>query len=150
MNPPPQTRLVRDISGFFSPYSLTEVGQTASKNYVKMNSNFHNIGVTERRLAHDQNVLAMKFTEITAIEKTLLRKSLFIEFRSFTQSHFQDYMFKLTQIFQHAKLHESYHILFSLLRDTQFCEFSVCFSNPIFTVVTEGTISASVRIICSN
>ena len=143
-DPPTQTRLARDISAFFSPYSLTELGQTASKNYVKMNSNFHNIGVTERRLAHDQNVLAQKFQEITAIEKTLLRKSLFIEFRSFTQSHFQDYMFKLTQIFQHAKLHESYHILFSLLRDTQFCEFSICFSNPIFSVVTEGTISASV------
>ena len=142
--PPPQDRLTRDISGFFSPYSLTELGQTASKNYKKMNQNFHNIGVTERRLSHDQNVLAQKFTEITTIEKTLLRKSLFIEFRSFTQSHFQDYMFKLTQIFQHAKLHESYDILFSLLRDTQFCEFSQCFSNPIFTIVKEGTITASV------
>ena len=31
--PPPQDRLTRDISGFFSPYSLTELGQTASKNY---------------------------------------------------------------------------------------------------------------------
>ena len=140
----PQDRLTRDISGFFSPYSLTELGQTASKNYKKMNRNFHAIGVTERRLSHDQNVLAQKFSEITTVEKTLLRKSLFIEFRSFTQSHFSDYMFKLTQIYQHAKLHETYDILFALLRDTQFCQFSQCFSNPIFTIVKQGTITASV------
>ena len=138
-----QARLIRDISAFFSPYSLSELGQTASKNYVKMNSNFHKIGVEERRLSHDQNILAMKFSEITAVEKTLLRKSLFIEFRSFTQSHYQDFMFKLSQIFQHTKLHESYHILFSLLRDTQFCKLSICYSNPIFSVISAGTISAS-------
>ena len=78
----------RDISGFFSPYSLTEVGNTAAKNYKRMNKNFHQIGVTERRLAHDQNTLTQKFNQITKAEKTLLRKSLFIELRSFTQSHF--------------------------------------------------------------
>ena len=142
--PAPQGRLTRDISGFFSPYSLTEIGQTASKNYKRMNRNFHAIGVTERRLSHDQNVLAQKFSEITVVEKTLLRKSLFIEFRSFTQSHFNDYMFKLTQIYQHAKLHKTYDILFALLRDTQFCQFSECFSNPIFTIIKPSTITASV------
>ena len=62
-----------------------------------MNKNFHQIGVTERRLAHDQNILNQKFNQITKSEKTLLRKSLFIELRSFTQSHFNDFMFKLTQ-----------------------------------------------------
>ena len=50
--PPMPTERIskRDISVFFSPYSLTEVGNTASKNYKKMNKNFHQIGVTERRM----------------------------------------------------------------------------------------------------
>ena len=145
-NPPetlPQPRSIRDISAFFSPYSLSELGQTANKNYIRMNSNFHKIGIEERRLSHDQNILAMKFSEITTVEKSLLRKSLFIEFRAFTQSHYQDFMFKLAQIFQHTQLHENYHILFSLLRDTQFCKLSICYSNPIFSVISSGIISAS-------
>ena len=144
--PPAPTQRIsrRDISGFFPPYSLTEIGNTASKNYKKMNKNFHEIGVTERRLAHDQNILTQKFNAISVSEKTLLRKSLFIELRSFTQSHFNDYMFKLTQIYQHAKLHKTYDILFNLLRETQFCEFSECFSNPIFSILKPSTIRASV------
>ena len=134
----------RDISGFFSPYSLTEVGNTAAKNYKRMNKNFHQIGVTERRLAHDQNTLTQKFNQITKSEKTLLRKSLFIELRSFTQSHFNDFMFKLTQIYTHTKLHRTYDILFGLLRDNEFCEFSECFSTPIFTILKPSEITATV------
>ena len=55
----------RDISSFFSPYSVTELGNTASHNYELTNSNFAKISVTEQRLAYDQARLAEKFNNIS-------------------------------------------------------------------------------------
>ena len=104
------SRSRRNILDFFSPYSITELGNTASSNYAKMNDNFHRIGATERRLSHEQKVLAAKFDDIDSDERKMMRKSLFIELRTFVSDYFQNFMFQLGQVLRHNRLDPVYEI----------------------------------------
>ena len=49
------TIVKRSITDIFSPYSLTSIGDTANKNFISMNHNFHEVQSNELRFAHQQN-----------------------------------------------------------------------------------------------
>ena len=121
-----------------------ELGNTASSNYAKMNDNFHRIGATERRLSHEQKVLADKFDDIDSDERKMMRKSLFIELRTFVSDYFQNFMFQLGQVLRHNRLDPVYEVLFGLLRDHEYCYSSTCYSLPIFNSINHTSIQISV------
>ena len=63
------TIVKRSITDIFSPYSLTSIGDTANKNFISMNHNFHEVQSNELRLTHQQQQLAKKFNAMQKTEK---------------------------------------------------------------------------------
>ena len=90
-----QIRLKRNIADIFTPYSVQSIGDTAGKNYAKLNLNFDQIHHTEERLSHQQTVLAQQFSSLNTDEKQIKRKELYLELRAFRTSYYQNFMFDL-------------------------------------------------------
>ena len=76
------TIVKRSITDIMSPYSLTSIDDTANKNFISMNKNFHEIQSSELRLAHQQTQLAQNFHAMQTNEKKIARKELYIELKT--------------------------------------------------------------------
>ena len=140
-----KTRFPRNIDDIFSPYSVTEIGNTAGQNYKKMNRNFAKIDVTEERLSHQQTILATKFQQLNKLERNLQRKEIYLELRAFRASFFSNFMYDLEQILEHNRLDPVYDILFSLIRQHEFCYSDKCFLLPIFNILNETAIQVNMQ-----
>ena len=138
-------RFPRDIADIFTPYSVQSIGDTAGENYKKMNANFNKIGVTEQKLSHQQRTLAEHFVSLTQSEKEMRRKELYLELRAFRTAHFGNFMFDLSEILKHNRLDPVYDILFSLLRQHEFCHSSTCYTLPIFSILNSTSLQVSVQ-----
>ena len=94
----------RSITDIWTPYSVTSIGDTANKNFIAMNENFHAIQASELRLAHQQTQLAQNFHLMQTHEKQLARKELYIELRTFKSNaflHNLDLILKTIQLDPH-------------------------------------------------
>jgi hypothetical protein len=150
--PPPQNqiesvplRFTRNIADIFTPYSVQSIGDTAGQNYKKMNKNFKVIQVTEQKLSHQQRSLAAHFVSLTTAEKDMQRKELYLELRAFRTSYFHNFMFDLAEILKHNSLDPVYDILFSLIRQHEFCHSVTCYTLPIFSILNATSIQVSVQ-----
>ena len=74
-------RNVRSLADIFTPYSVSSIGDTANKNYLRMNRKFQNVHVTEQKLAHQQKMLSTDFRSMNINQKKVARKELFLELR---------------------------------------------------------------------
>ena len=138
-------RSKRDNADIFTPYSVQSIGDTAGKNYAKLNLNFEQIHHTEERLSHQQVVLAQQFSSLNTAEKQIKRKELYLELRAFRTSYYQNFLFDLQEILKHNKLDPVYNILFDLLREHEFCYSATCYTLPIFSILNETTFQVSVQ-----
>ena len=110
-----------------------------------MNANFQQIDVTEQKLSHQQSTLAQHFLTLTKSEKEMRRKELYLELRAFRTAHFGNFMFDLSEILKHNRLDPVYDILFSLLRQHEFCHSSTCYTLPIFSILNSTSLQVSVQ-----
>ena len=69
----------RSITNIFTPYSIMSIGDTAKRNFIARNSNFHTIQASELKLAHQQSQLATNFNLMQKEERQLAHKELYIE-----------------------------------------------------------------------
>ena len=138
-------RFTRNIADIFTPYSVQSIGDTAGQNYKKMNTNFKVIQVTEQKLSHQQRTLAAHFVSLTTDEKEMHRKELYLELRAFRTSYFNNFMFDLTEILKHNRLDPIYEILFSLIRQHEFCHSVTCYTLPIFSILNATSLQVSVQ-----
>ena len=140
-----QIRIKRNIGDIFSPYSTTSIGDTANSNYKRMNHNFAKIHITEKKLTHAQQSLSKNIGSLQKHEIELLKKEIFLELRTLTDSALNDFIFDLKQILSTNHLDKSYDIIFSLLRDAEFCFQSLCYSLPIFNSFDKNIVTVSVQ-----
>ena len=110
-----------------------------------MNKNFNSIHLAESKLAHAQNSLSTNFLELQDHEKLLLRKEIFLELRTLKESTLNSFIFELQQILTTNHLDKSYDIVFSLLRNSEFCYQSLCYSLPIFSSLDKTLVSVTVQ-----
>ena len=141
----PSNRSKRNIFDIFTPYSINNMGVTANENYQRVNRNFANVHITEKKLTHAQNQLHVNFVALDAKEKALLQKELFLELRSLRSTHYSDFLFDLKEILKSNHLDKSYSIIFELLRNEDFCFESRCYTLPIFSVLPDNVIQISVE-----
>ena len=97
-----------------------------------MNKNFKTIHITEKKLSHAQQSLATNIDNLQKHEIELLKKEIYLELRTLTDSSLNDFIFDLKQILSTNHLDKAYDIVFALLRDAEFCFQSLCYSLPIF------------------
>ena len=138
-------RFTRNIADIFTPYSVQSIGDTAGQNYKKMNKNFQVVQVVEQKLSHQQRTLAAHFVSLTTAEKNTQRKELYLELRAFRTSYFHNFMFDLAEILKHNSLDPVYDILFSLIRQHEFCHSVTCYTLPIFSILNATSIQVSVQ-----
>jgi hypothetical protein len=139
------TKIKRSLTDIFTPYSVTSIGDTANSNYKKMNKNFNSIHVTESKLAHAQIALSENFDSLQSNEIDLLRKEIFLELRTLKESSLNSFIFDLQQILSTNHLDKSYDIVFSLLRNSEFCFQSLCYSLPIFSSIDKTLVAVTVQ-----
>jgi hypothetical protein len=138
-------KVKRSLGDIFTPYSVTSIGDTANSNYKKMNKNFNSIHVTESKLAHAQIALSENFDTLQTHEIDLLRKEIFLELRTLKESALNSFIFDLQQILSTNHLDKSYDIVFSLLRTSEFCFQSLCYSLPIFSSIDKTLVAVTVQ-----
>ena len=114
-NKRPLNLVKRSITDIFSPYSLTSIGDTANRNFLTMNHNFKEVQSNTLRLTHQQQQLAKNFNAMQNAEKSLARKELYIELRSFKENALQNVLFDLNEILKTIKLDPHFDIVFQLL-----------------------------------
>ena len=78
-------------------------------------------------------------------EIELLKKEIYLELRTLTDSSLNDFIFDLKQILSTNHLDKSYDIVFSLLRDAEFCFQSLCYSLPIFSSINGNIVAVNVQ-----
>ena len=103
----------RSITDIFTPYSVTSIGDTANKNFLAMNENFHTIQASELRLAHQQSQLATNFHLMQKEERQLARKELYIELRTFKSNALQNFLYNLELILKTIQLDPNLRSYFS-------------------------------------
>ena len=81
-----------------------------------MNHNFKEVQSNELRLIHQQQQLAKNFHAMQNTEKSLPRKELYIELRTFKENALQNFLFDLNEILKTIKLDPHFDIVFQLLR----------------------------------
>ena len=64
-------RTKRNIFDIFTPYSINDLGNTASQNYKLVNRNFKQIHITEEKLSHAQSALHAQYDTLNIQEITL-------------------------------------------------------------------------------
>jgi hypothetical protein len=138
-------KIKRSLADIFTPYSVTSIGDTANSNYKKMNKNFNSIHVTESKLAHAQIALFENFESLQTNEIDLLQKEIFLELRTLKESSLNSFIFDLQQILSTNHLDKSYDIVFSLLRKSEFCFQSLCYSLPIFSSIDKTLVAVTVQ-----
>ena len=111
-----------------------------------MNHNFKEVQSNELRLTHQQQQLAKNFNAMQNSEKSLARKELYIELRTFKENALQNFLFDLNEILKTIKLDPHFDIVFQLLREHEFCLNNVCYSLPIFTVLDAHQIQIQVQL----
>ena len=139
------SKIKRSLGDIFTPYSVTSIGDTANLNYKKMNSNFNSIHVTETKLAHAQTTLSKSFNDLQTHEVELLKKEIYLELRTLKETALNSFIFDLKQILSTNHLDKSYDIIFSLLRNSEFCFQSLCYSLPIFSSMDKSLVAVSVQ-----
>ena len=145
-NKRPLNLVKRSITDIFSPYSLTSIGDTANRNFLTMNHNFKEVQSNTLCLTHQQQMLAKNFNTMQNAEKSLARKELYIELRTFKENALQNFLFDLNEILKTIKLDPHFDIVFQLLREHEFCLNNVCYSLPIFTVLDAHQIQIQVQL----
>ena len=110
-----------------------------------MNKNFNSIHVTESKLAHAQTALSENFIDLQTHEIDLLRKEIFLELRTLKETALNSFIFDLQQILSTNHLDKSYDIIFSLLRNSEFCYQSLCYSLPIFSSIDKTLVAVNVQ-----
>ena len=91
-------------------------------------------------------MLAKNFNSMQNAEKSLARKELYIELRTFKENSLENFLFDLNEILKTIKLDPHFNIVFQLLRDHEFCLNNICYSLPIFTVLDAHQIQIQVQL----
>ena len=83
-------RMRRNIFDLFTPYSISQLEQTANTNYKSINCNFNQVHVTEMKFSHTQKQLHERYDTLNAQEITLYKKELFLELRTLKATFYSD------------------------------------------------------------
>jgi len=78
-------------------------------------------------------------------EVELLKKEIYLELRTLTDSSLNNFIFDLKQILRTNHLDKTYDIVFALLRDAEFCFQSLCYSLPIFSSIDGDLVAVNVQ-----
>jgi hypothetical protein len=138
-------RTKRNIFDIFTPYSINDLGNTASQNYKLVNRNFKEIHITEEKLSHAQSALHAQYDSLNRQEMTLFRKELYLELRTLKATFYADFIFDLQEILKTNSLDQNYVIVFELLRSIEYCFQIKCYSLPIFSIQKDNSIQITVQ-----
>ena len=128
---------------FFPVFHWKKIATTANKNYQKMNSNFRSIQSASKVMQSNQRLAINQMNSITAKERMIYRKALFLEFSSLTNNIFNNYIFQLQTILEGIKLSPPLDISFHLLASRQKCSGIYCYENPYFKIINETSLSVT-------
>ena len=80
-----------------------------------MNKIFNAVQTNTLRFTHQQQMLAKNFNSMQKAEKSLARKELYIELRTFKENSLENFLFDLNEILKTIKLDPHFNIVFKLL-----------------------------------
>ena len=89
--------------------------------------------------------MASNIDNLQKHEIELLKKEIYLELRTLTDSSLHDFIFDLKQILSTNHLDKAYDIVFALLRDAEFCFQSLCYSLPIFNSFDKSIVTVNVQ-----
>ena len=86
-----------------------------------------------------------KFNDLQSHEIDLLKKEIYLELRTLKETALNSFIFDLQQILSTNHLDKSHDIIFSLLRNSEFCYQSLCYSLPIFSSMDKSLVADNVQ-----